>query len=90
MMKSWTKILPFFMVAWAARRFCSKNTLGGVDVVEPYRGVWISANKLSPVKSRRVIQKNIVCGGDVVGGDLYRMGGDAHYRSKACQKEAKK
>ena len=25
-------------------------------------------------KSRKIIQKNITCGGDVVGGDLYRRG----------------
>jgi len=49
-MKSWTKILPFFLVAWLARRFCSRNTLGGFAVVEPYRGVWISASKLPPIK----------------------------------------
>ena len=44
-MKTWTKILPFIFIEWFARRFLSKNTLGGVGVVEPYPGVWISEER---------------------------------------------
>jgi hypothetical protein len=40
-MQRWTKILPFFLVAWFARRNCSRNTFCGTTVVEPYPGVWI-------------------------------------------------
>ena len=40
-MKTWTKLLPFFLVELMARRWLSRNTLGGYTVVSPYKNVWL-------------------------------------------------
>jgi hypothetical protein len=40
-MKLWTKILPFVIVEWFAKKHLSRNSLGNKTVVSPYRGVWL-------------------------------------------------
>lgn len=39
-MKSWIKILPFFIVEILSKRWLPKNTFGHYSVVSPFRGVW--------------------------------------------------
>ncbi len=41
MMANWTKILPFFFVAWYAKRNCEIYTFYGHPHVMPYKGVKI-------------------------------------------------
>ena len=45
MMKSWTKILPFFIVEWYAKRNLSKNSVRGSDYVRPYKGTLFLFNE---------------------------------------------
>jgi hypothetical protein len=36
MLASWTKILPYFIVAWYARRYCQVFKIGDMYFVEAY------------------------------------------------------
>ena len=38
-MQNWTKILPFFVVEWLAKRHLERWTVASETVVEPYKGV---------------------------------------------------
>jgi len=40
-MKTWTKILPFFIVAIIAKRKLERFTIAGETVVIPYKGIYI-------------------------------------------------
>lgn len=40
-MANWTKILPYWFVAWYARRNCEVFLVSGIPYVCPYRGVLI-------------------------------------------------
>jgi len=51
-MKSWTKFLPFFFVAWYARRYLSKNTLGGRAGVWAYRDTFLTMPPRKPTSTR--------------------------------------
>lgn len=43
-MKKWTKLLPFFVVAWLARKHCERFAIPTVGLcVQPYKGVLIEA-----------------------------------------------
>lgn len=35
-MRSWLKLLPFFIVCWIARRNCSRMNVGGWVYVQPF------------------------------------------------------
>lgn len=40
-MANWTKILPFWFIAWYARKNCEIFRISGFDYVAPYPGVLI-------------------------------------------------
>ena len=47
MLKSWTKILPFFFIEWYAKRKCQKFAgLNNTIYVEAYKGVRIYVSGL--------------------------------------------
>lgn len=35
-MKSWLKLLPFFVVCWLARKYCSRIRIGNWIYVQPF------------------------------------------------------
>lgn len=48
MLKNWTKILPFFIVVWIAKRNCerySKDVMPCGYVVMPYKDVYVAVKK---------------------------------------------
>jgi hypothetical protein len=48
MLATWTKILPFFIVAWLAKRKCEVFHITeeiGSDYVYPYNGIYIRMDK---------------------------------------------
>lgn len=45
MLKTWTKILPFFLVEWLAKRKLARFRLyDRMDSVNPYKGVYIEVS----------------------------------------------
>lgn len=36
MMKAWLKLLPFFVVAWIARKYCSRQIIDKWIYVQPF------------------------------------------------------
>jgi len=38
-MKTWTKLLPFFVVEWWAKKYCQMYTTIGFTIVSPYKDV---------------------------------------------------
>jgi hypothetical protein len=40
MLAKWTKVLPFFVIEWIAKRKCESHTSSGVRWAVAYPGVW--------------------------------------------------
>lgn len=44
-MQLWTKILPFFIVEWIAKKHLERWSMGKETIVEPFKGVYFVVEK---------------------------------------------